>query len=62
MMLLKEKNKSLQKITQTTLNANFPPKRFWVEVINITCYLQNKIYIRSLTKKILYKIVEEQKV
>ena len=51
--VVKRKNRSLQEMTRTMLNDHSNPKHLWVEVVNTTCYLQNKIYIRPILKKTL---------
>ncbi|RDY14802.1 Copia protein, partial [Mucuna pruriens] len=38
-------------MARTLLNDFNSPKYFWVEAINTTFYLQNKIYIRSILKR-----------
>ncbi|RDX90016.1 hypothetical protein CR513_28173, partial [Mucuna pruriens] len=56
--IVERKNRSFQEMARTLLNDFNSPKYFWVEVINIVCYLQNKIYIRSILKRIAYEFVK----
>jgi len=47
MVLLRERIVFLQEMALTMLNLNSTPKYFWAEVTNATCYLHNRIYIKS---------------
>ena len=54
--VIERKNRSLQKMTRTMLNENSTPKHFWPAVVNISCYLQNKIYIGLILKRTPYEL------
>ena len=43
-------------MARTMLCENSFPKHFWVEVVNTTCYVQNRILIRPLIKRTLYEL------
>lgn len=49
-------------MTKTMLCENSLPKNFWIEAINTTCYVQNKILTRPLIikKKLLMNYEEEE--
>ena len=38
-------------MARTMLNENNLPKYFWVEAINTSCYVLNKVLLRSIIKK-----------
>jgi len=59
--IVERKNISLQEINRTMLNTNSTPKRFWVETINTTCYLQNIIYVSPLAKTSPYELCKNKK-
>ena len=59
--IVERKNRSLQEMARTMLNANSTPKHFWAEAINTACYLQNRIYIRPLIKKTPYELWKNKK-
>jgi hypothetical protein len=35
-------------MARTMLDEYMTPRRFWVKVINIACYISNQIFLRSL--------------
>uniref|UniRef100_A0A151UFX3 Retrovirus-related Pol polyprotein from transposon TNT 1-94 n=1 Tax=Cajanus cajan TaxID=3821 RepID=A0A151UFX3_CAJCA len=41
---------------RTLLNDFSIPKHFWVEAVNTSCYIQNRIYITPLLKKTPYEL------
>ncbi|GAV87077.1 hypothetical protein CFOL_v3_30503 [Cephalotus follicularis] len=41
---------------RTLLNENNLPKYFWAEAINTSCYILNRISIRSFLKKTPYEL------
>jgi len=43
-------------MARTMLYENSLPKNFWVEVVNTTCYVQNRILIIPLIKKTPYEL------
>ena len=42
------------------LNKNIPQK-FWVEAVNTSCHIRNRIFFRAGTKKTSYEIWREKK-
>jgi hypothetical protein len=46
--VVEHKNHTLVEIARTMLNEHRTPRRFWVEAINIACYISNRIFLRSL--------------
>jgi hypothetical protein len=46
--VVERKNRTLVKMVRTMLGEHRTPKRFWVEAINISCYISNRIFLRSL--------------
>jgi len=60
-MVLWRKNKTIQeKMARTMSNAFVLPKYFWVEVINTTYYVLNRIIIRHILKKTPYELYCEK--
>ena len=59
--LVERKNMTLQEMARTMLNDNATPKHLWVEAMNTTYYLQNKIYIRHIMKKTPYELWKGRK-
>ena len=49
--VVERKNKSLQEMARTMLLESGFLKGFWAETVNITCYIQNHVFIRSIIKK-----------
>jgi len=38
-------------MARTMIHENNLAKHFWAEIVNITCYVQNRIYIRPILEK-----------
>jgi len=38
------------------IHENHLAKHFWAEVVNTTCYVQNRIYIKSILEKTAYEL------
>jgi len=55
------KNRTLQEMARTMIFENSIPKHFWAEVINTTCYVQNRILIRPILNKTPYKLWKGRK-
>ena len=49
-------NRSLQEMARTMIHENDLAKHFWAKAVNTTCYVQNRIYIRPMLKKITYEL------
>ena len=54
-MIVQRKNRTLQEMART-MYENSLPKHLWAEAINTTCYVQNRILIRTLIKRTPYKL------
>jgi hypothetical protein len=39
------------------LDEHMTPRRFWAEVVNTTCYVSNRIYLRVHKKKTCYELM-----
>ena len=61
MGVIGRKNKTLQEMARTMLNENNLPKYFWAEVVNTSCYVLNKVLLRSIIKKIPYEFWKNKK-
>ena len=48
-------------MARTLLCEDNSPKLFWMKAINTVCYILNHILIRSILKKIPYKLGKERK-
>jgi hypothetical protein len=56
MELLKEKNRTLQKMARTMINESDVEDYFWVEAINTSCYILNRESIRKVLNKTPYEL------
>jgi len=54
--VVERKNRTLQEMARTMIHEKNLAKEFWVEVVNTTCYFQNRIYIRPILEKTSYKL------
>jgi hypothetical protein len=45
---VEQKNHILVEMTRTMLDEHRTPRHFWVDAINITCYISNRIFLRSI--------------
>ena len=59
--VVERKNKTLQEMSRTMLNENNLPKYFWVEVVNTSCYVLNRILLRLILKKTPYELWKNKK-
>jgi len=59
--VVERKNRSLQEMARTMIHENNLAKHFWAEVVNTTCYVQNRIYIRPLLNKTAYELFKGRK-
>ena len=48
--VVERKNRTLQEMARTMLYENSLLKHFWVEIVNTTCYVQNRILIRPFVR------------
>jgi hypothetical protein len=44
-------------MARTKLDEHRTPRRFWAEVVNIACYVSNRIYLRLHKKKTCYELM-----
>nr|GEV73545.1 hypothetical protein [Tanacetum cinerariifolium] len=51
-----KKNKTLNETARTMLADSKFPTTFWVEAVNIVCYVQNKVLVVKPQNKILYEL------
>jgi len=54
--VVERKNITLQEMARTMIHENNLAKHFWAEVVNTTCYVQNRIYIRPILEKTAYEL------
>ena len=55
------RSKTLQEMSRTMLNENNLPKYFWVEEVNTSCYVLNRILLRPILKKTPYELWKNKK-
>lgn len=53
--VVEKKTRGLQEMTITLLSKSGIPFYLWVKVVNLTYYILNKVFIRSIIKKNPYK-------
>ena len=49
--VVERKNKTLQEMVRTILHENNLPNYFWAEAVNTSCYILNRVLIRSSLDK-----------
>jgi len=54
--VVERKNRTLQEMARTMIHENNLAKHLWAEAVNTTCYIQNRIYIRSILEKTTYEL------
>jgi len=54
------KNRTLQEMARTMIHENNLAKHFWAEAVNTTCYVQNRIYIRPIWRKLHMNSLREE--
>ena len=47
---------TLQEMARTMIHENNLAKHLWAEVVNTSCYVQNRIYIRHMLEKTTYEL------
>jgi transposase InsO family protein len=55
--VVERKNKTLCEMARTMLDKHRTPRRLWAEVVNTTCYVSNRIYLRVHKKKTCYGLM-----
>ena len=48
-------------MARTMLNENNLPKYFWVEAVNTSCYVLNRVLLRPILKKTPYELWKNKK-
>jgi len=48
---VERKNRSLEELARTMLSESSLPKYFWVDFVNTSCYVMNRVLIRPILKK-----------
>src|SRR4030066_1139270 len=59
--VVERKNRSLQEMAKTMIHETKMAAYFWAEVVNIACYVQNRIYIRPILNKTSYELFKGRK-
>jgi len=59
--VVERKNKYLEKLARTMLSESSLPNYFWVDVVNTSCYVVNRVLIRSILKKTPYELFNGRK-
>ena len=54
--VVERKNRSIQEMARTLLNENNLPKYFWGEAVHTSCYVLNRVSIRTILKKTPYEL------
>jgi len=59
--IVERKNRALEEIARTLLNETNLPKFFRADVVNIACYVLNRVLIKPILKKIPYELFKGRK-
>ena len=59
--VVERKNRTLQEMARTILHENNVPNYFWAEAVNTSCYILNRVLIRSSLDKTPYKLWKNKK-
>ena len=59
--VVERKNQVIQEIAIVMLLNKDIPQKFWVEAVNTSCHIRNRIFFRARSKKTSYKIWKEKK-
>ena len=59
--VVERKNRTLQEMARTILHENNLPNYFWVEAVNTSCYILNRVLIRSSLDKTPYELWKNKK-
>jgi hypothetical protein len=55
--VVERKNRTFCEMARTMLDEHRTPRMFWAEVVNTTCYVSNRIYLRVHKKKTCYELM-----
>ena len=58
---MERKNRCLEEMTRIILNESLLLKSFWVDAMNITCYILNRVLIMPILKKTPYELYFKRK-
>ena len=59
--VVERKNRTLQEMARTILHENNLPNYFWAEAVNTSCYILNRVLIRSSLDKTPYELWKNKK-
>ncbi|KAG9449455.1 hypothetical protein H6P81_009420 [Aristolochia fimbriata] len=59
--IVERKNRTLQEMARTMINAKELPHKLWAEAVNTTCYVSNRVHLRYLTHKTSYELWKGRK-
>ena len=59
--VVERKNRTLQEMTKIILHENNLPNYFWAEAVNTSCYILNRVLIRSSLDKTPYELWKNKK-
>ena len=59
--VVERKNRTLIEMSRTMLLENELPKYFWVEAVNTTCYVLNRVSMRPIIKRTPYELFKHNK-
>ncbi|XP_038711817.1 uncharacterized protein LOC120006011 [Tripterygium wilfordii] len=54
--VVERKNRVLQEMERTMMHAKNVAQRFWAEAVNTSCYMSNRVHMRSGTKLTCYEL------
>lgn len=54
--MVERKNQSLVELARIMLSYSSLPKYFWADVVSTTCYVSNRVIIRTILKKTPYEL------
>ena len=58
---MERKNRSLEELARTMPSESSLPKYFWVDAVSISCYVMNRVLIRTILKKTPYELFNGRK-
>ena len=61
MGVVERKNRTLQEMARTIIHENNLPNYFWAEAVNTSCYILNRVLIRSSLNKTPYELWKNKK-
>jgi len=59
--VVERKNRSLEELARTMLSESSLPKYFWADAVSTSCYVMNRVLIRSILKKTPYELFNGRK-